>query len=186
MLSNSLWTLSSNGSGVCLPTVTRDSSSSVETETEPRLIQVSSCHIPWGLQSKLAFVKNVYHDCKAAVFSESFQESLEITSWISITDSYLVAREEQPFISRSFASITGNTMTWQWQDSNKDAGKSSGSKRHSDLTQVLIYQLFQIRGVSWYNPELCAGGNNSRSAGLSLGLDSCCVSIMPTAHKLPA
>lgn len=49
VLSNSLWSLSSNGSRVCLPTSTGDSSFSVETETEPRLIQVSSCHIPWGL-----------------------------------------------------------------------------------------------------------------------------------------
>lgn len=96
VLSNSLRTLSSNGSRVCLPTSTGDSSFSVETETEPRLIQVSSCHIPQGLQSKLAFVKNVYHDCKAAVFGESFQESLEITSWISVRDSYPIWREEQP------------------------------------------------------------------------------------------
>jgi len=59
---------------------------SAERETEPRLIQISSCHIPLGLQSKLAFVKNVYHDCKAAVFKESFEESLEIASWITITD----------------------------------------------------------------------------------------------------
>lgn len=182
MLSNSLWTLSSNGSRVCLPTSARDSSFSVETETEPRLIQVSSCHIPWGLQSKLAFVKNVYHDCKAAVFRESFQESLEITSWISITDSYLIVREEQLSIDRRFASITDNTMKWQWQDSgsesNKDAGKSSGSKSHSALSQVSIYQLFQIcswninRGASWCNPDVCASGKYSRAVGLTLALDS--------------
>lgn len=130
MLSNSLQTLSSNGSRVCLPTSTRDSSFSVETETELRLIQVSSCHILWGLQSKLAFVKNVYHDRKAAVFRESFQESLEITSWISITDLYLIVREEQPFINWSFASIRGDKTKRQQQDSKskKDAGKSSGSK----------------------------------------------------------
>lgn len=67
-------------------------------------------------------MKNVCHDCKAAVFRESFQESLEITSWISITDSYLIVREEQQFINWSFASITGDIMKWQQQDSNKDAG----------------------------------------------------------------
>lgn len=194
VLSNSLWTLSSNGSRVCLPTSARDSSFSVETETEPRLIQVSSCHIPWGLQSKLAFVKNVYHDCKAAVFRESFQESLEITSWISITDSYLIVREEQLSINRRFASITDNTTKWQWQDSgsesNKDAGKSSGSKSHSSLTQVSVYQLFQIcswninRGASWCNPDVCASGKYSRAVGLPLALDSCSVSVVPTAHFL--